>query len=216
MESLCLYLHVPICSFRPNWSREYQDTYPFPPPTTIYGMLLSLVGVDWQNKTRFAGIRLALALEGIPKTAKVFRKLRRVPQDAKSRADPLAARRPDYQDLLIDLKLWAWVCDSNRQDSLVELIKTALDPLRRAQISRYGGLSLGESSHLVDEISVRKPNGEGRFLCRVADGYYSLPVWVHHPRCGNGRTRMERFSILPPEPLAQPGEEDERWITVEP
>lgn len=216
MGCLCLYVHVPICSFRPNWSREYHDSHPFPPPSTVYGMLLSLVGIDWHEKALFARTRLALALEGQPETSRIFRKFRWVPQNPNRKTDPLASRRPDYQDLLLDLKFWVWVRDAIGQEPLVELIRRALDPSRRAEISRYGGLSLGESSHLVNEISIETPSTEGRFLCRDVEGYYSLPVWVHHPRCGNGRTRMERFSILPPEPLSQPSEEDHRWITIQP
>jgi CRISPR-associated protein Cas5t len=64
MEPLCLYVEVPFCAFRPHTSRDYQDTYPFPPPATVYGMLLSLVGVDWREKQQYAGVELVLALEG--------------------------------------------------------------------------------------------------------------------------------------------------------
>ncbi len=55
MDTESLFVDAPICSFRPNWSREYQDTYPIPPPSTLHGMLLSLVGVNWLDKARFAG-----------------------------------------------------------------------------------------------------------------------------------------------------------------
>ena len=51
MEPLCLFVDVPMSSFRPMWSREYQETYPAPPPSTIYGMLLSLIGVERKEKS---------------------------------------------------------------------------------------------------------------------------------------------------------------------
>lgn len=216
MQSLCLFVDVPICSFRPNWSREYQDSYSFPPPSTIYGMLLSLVGVDWPDKNRFAGVKMALATQGEVEVSRVFRKFRRVPQDKKSKADPLTSRRPDYQDLLTGLKLWIWIADGSSQSSLVEAVKSTLAKPFSASHTRHGGLCLGESSHLVNEIAVRSAVGTGRFLCRDEKGYYSLPVWVDHPRCGEGKSRMERFSILDAGKLSEPIADDPRWILMHP
>ncbi|MHC5777600.1 CRISPR-associated protein Cas5 [Nostoc sp.] len=41
---LILYLDVPFTTFRESHAREMGKTYPVPPPATVYGMLLSLVG----------------------------------------------------------------------------------------------------------------------------------------------------------------------------
>jgi len=215
MQTLCLFVDVPISSFRPNWSREYQDTYPFPPPSTVYGMLLSLVGVDWPDKTRFAGVRMALAIEGEPEPSRVFRKFRRVPQ-ANKKADPLTSRRPDYQDLLIGLRLWIWLQDGGAVSSLIDKISATLVRPFSGKVRRYGGLCLGESSQLVNEISIKSATGSGRFLARDEKGHYSLPVWTHHPRSGQGKTRVERFSILDPGTLEEPAPDDPRWIRIYP
>lgn len=215
MDALSLFVEVPICAFRPRWSREYQDTYAVPPPATVYGMLLSLAGVDWPEKSSHAGVELALALAEEPEKSRVFRKLRRVPQ-AKADADPLTSRRPDYQDLLLGMKLWVWLRDAQAQRSLADRVTAALDPATRREIWRYGGLSLGESSHLVNEISIRTPVGHGRFLCRDPEGYYQLPVWVHHPRCGAGQSRSGRFTLMGSELLTEPRAGDSRWITISP
>jgi CRISPR-associated protein Cas5t len=178
-------------------------------------MLLSLVGVDWPDKARFAGVRMALAIEGEPELSRVFRKLRRVPQSNK-KADPLTSRRPDYQDLLIGLRLWIWLQDGVAVSSLIERISAALAKPSSGTVHRYGGLCLGESSQLVNEVSIRSAIGSGRFLCRDQRGYHTLPVWVHHPRCGQGKTRMERFSILELDALDEPAAEDARWISIQP
>lgn len=217
MDTLCLFIEAPICAFRPRWSREYQETYSFPPPATVYGMLLSLVGVDWKEKANFIGVDMALALQEEPEKCRVFRKFRRVPQSkgkGKPDPDPLTSRRPDYQDLLLGLQFWVWLRDGQSHHSLTSRVSAALSSEHRHEIRRYGGLSLGESSHLVNEISLKPPEGQGRFLYRDPAGYYQLPVWVHHPRCGEGQSRMGRFSLMPLEDLAEPPASDPRWITI--
>ena len=94
-------VEVPVCAFRPYASREYQDTFPVPPPSSVYGMLLSLLGVPREHKDCHRGAEMAIAVELLPGKAKVFRKLRR--------GDDLEDTRPDYQDLLMDLTLWVWL-----------------------------------------------------------------------------------------------------------
>lgn len=36
-------VQVPYASFRKSYARSFAESYPFPPPATVYGMLLSLV-----------------------------------------------------------------------------------------------------------------------------------------------------------------------------
>ena len=166
------------------------------------------------EKSNYSGVKLAIALEGEPEKTRVFRKLRRVPQ-ANRNADPLTSRRPDYQDLLLWLKLWVWLNDGNSEYSLVEKVKQSFDKKQRHTLKRYGGLSLGESSHLVNEITLESPkNKEGKFLATNEQGFYTFPVWVNHPRHGEGNTRLMRFNILEPELLKMP-ENDDRWIPIE-
>jgi CRISPR-associated protein Cas5t len=93
-ETLPIRVEVPVCAFRPYASREYQDTFPVPPPATVYGMLLSLLGVLREEKERHRGTEMALAVAGLPGRSKVFRKLRR--------GSDLEDTRPDYQDLLME------------------------------------------------------------------------------------------------------------------
>lgn len=220
MEPLCLYVEVPFCGLRPYTSRDYQDTYPFPPPATVFGMLLSLVGVDWTDKRAHAGIEIALALEGQPERARVFRKFRRVPQNAKNAA-PLASRRPDYQELLVDVHLWLWLrVGSERppQSSLLTLLRRALTPSERNLISRFGGLALGESTNLINRIDlepIERPSADLSFLVKASRGYYSLPVWVDHPRTGRDKGVKGRFDIRVMG-FETSAPDDPRWITISP
>jgi CRISPR-associated protein Cas5t len=185
---VCLHVEVPFCAFRPYTSREYQDTYPVPPPSAVYGMLLSLVGVRREDKALHRGARIALAVEKLPEKAKVFRKLRR--------GRTLADIRPDYQDLLLDLRLWIWLQQGHDTSSIPLPDKVAAALSSPSSVIRSGGLSLGESSYLVDTISTKEPpEAEGIFLQPNEEGFYSLPVWVDHQ--DPSKTILRRFVLIP-------------------
>ena len=184
-ESLCLLVEVPVCAFRPYASREYQDTYPVPSPASVYGMLLSLLGVPREDKGRHRGAELALAVEALPPRSKVFRKLRR---------GDLEDMRPDYQDVLTDLRLWVWVRrgDEPVEPCLADRLRAALLD-RFASVTRTGGVSLGESSYLVNAVSAATPPEELVFVAPDPAGFYSLPIWVDHATAAN--THLGRFRI---------------------
>lgn len=227
MEPLCLFVDVPMASFRPMWSREYQETYPAPPPSTIYGMLLSLIGVEREDKARHANVKLAVALQDQPDIGRVFRKFRRVAQTAGQKTkknpnpkpiDPLTERRPDYQELVLWLKFWLWVDDSKAESPLTEKISEALDEKRRGNVIRHGALCLGESSHMVNEIKLAVGDtaptaNEGRFLVRDRTGFLTMPVWTDHR---NDVPRVETFTLVEPAPLPACPLEEEKWITIAP
>lgn len=219
-DVLALRVDVPMAGLRPMWAREYQETYPVPPPSTVYGMLLSLVGVEREDKDRHAGLRIALALAGSTEKGRVFRKFRRWPQSKKvpesEKSDPLGYRlgyrRPDYQELLLGLKFWVWIADSKAAHPLVDRIRMALDPERRGEIVRHGALCLGESSHMVNAISVDRPRGQGRFVAPSEQGLLSMPVWSDHRK---DRPTLLNFDIRDSEELAG-NPPDDCWIAVAP
>lgn len=190
-KTVTLRVEVPLCAFRPHESREYQDTHPFPPPSAVYGMLLSLCGIRREHRAQHQGVRMALAIEALPERAKVFRKFRR--------GKELGDLRPDYQDLLVGLQLWVWLETGTDQGEppLVDRIVSVLD--QPHQVDRFGGLSLGESSYLVDSISQRKPDEKVsmHFLNPDPAGFYSLPVWIDHSANRNTRKRFNIESLSP-------------------
>lgn len=216
---LVLRVEVPMTGLRPMWAREYQETYPAPPPSTIYGMLLSLVGVERHRKDRHIGLRIALALAENTEESlwrrrekgRIFRKFRRVAQ-AKKNADPLADRRPDYQELLLGLEFWLWIDDSQASHPLCGEICKALDPEKRGEIVRHGALCLGESSHMVNEVAKDRPRGRGRFVAPCEKGFLSMPVWSDYKE---NRPTVLNFEIREPEGLTDNPPPD-CWITVAP
>ena len=192
VPSACLFVEVPICAFRPFASREYQDTYSVPPPSAVYGMLLSLVGVPRQEMERHRGVAMVLAVESLPGRSRVFRKLRRGEEEKTL----VPTYRPDYQDILVDLRLWVWLAtggDKATPDLPSRVVKAIESP---SSVERYGGLSLGESSYLVDSICLRRtPPAQLTFLEPNPRGFHHLTTWVDHADGSN--TRSVRFSLSP-------------------
>jgi CRISPR-associated protein Cas5t len=134
-------------------------------------MLLSLLGIPREHKARYRGAEMALGIACLPGRSRVFRKLRR--------GKDLEDTRPDYQDLLIDLTLWVWLrrgADEADPPLSARIPAALTDPVT---LTRYGGLSLGESSYLVDVIRIDStPPERLTFLTPDDRGFYSLPVWV--------------------------------------
>jgi CRISPR-associated protein Cas5t len=197
---LGLYVTVPIACFRKGLAREYLETEALPPPATCYGFLLSLVGET--DRRAHVGCRVTSALLNKPSTSVVLRTVWRV------KKMPLGSpgnTRPDYQQLLSDVRLVVWLDSSGESgESLEDRVCAALaDP---ATISRFGGLSLGESTHLIDEVCLLervKHRVAQRSLAFLANpkGRLTLPVWVDH--VGSGGTRyatgnLEESTLVPP------------------
>lgn len=179
MNAIGLYVSVPIASFRVPRAREYFETFPCPPPSTVYGMLLSMVGEV--NRRVHEGAEIAIAMLSEPAYSVVLRTLWRV----KGRNDGPGLgnnRRPDYQELLTDVRLAVWVRkgkSENGDRALADRVRASLH--QPSSVSRFGGLSLGESTHLVDEVSLLDQRArEGRLLVAEDDGDLSLPIWPDH------------------------------------
>lgn len=208
---LGVYVSVPVACFRKGLAREYLETEPLPPPATCYGFLLSMVGE--MNRRKHVGCRVTPMLIGHPPTSVVLRTVWRV------KKTPLGSpgnTRPDYQQLLTNVELVIWLDSQSEAPidgrTLEDRVREGLE--NPATIKRFGGLSLGESTHLVDEvtpISRAKANLQGRtgraFLL-AKRGRLTLPVWVDH--VGSKGTRhvtgdlFERSLAEPPDPLFMP------------
>ncbi|PYS25481.1 MAG: type I-MYXAN CRISPR-associated protein Cas5/Cmx5/DevS [Acidobacteria bacterium] len=150
MENVGLYVSVPVACFRVPRAREYFETLPCPPPSTVYGMLLSMVGE--MNRREHEGAEIAIALVTKPAYSVVLRTLWRV-KSKKYGPGTGDNRRPDFQELLTDVGIAVWIRQGKfeaSQFSLAERVNNALDD--PTGISRFGGLCLGESTHLVDDI----------------------------------------------------------------
>lgn len=200
---------VPIACFRKGLAREYLETEPLPPPATCYGFLLSLVGET--RRTQHVGCRVCPVLANRPEQSVVLRTVWRV------KKTPLGSpgnTRPDYQQLLSPVELIVWLDSTEESPQGLTLELRVGEALARPDtVQRFGGLSLGESTHLVDEVTRvagrvadRLRNRTGRAFLRAERGRLTLPVWVDH--VGSAGTRhvtgdLEEVSSLVEPPPAK-------------
>lgn len=186
---IALLVEVPIACFRQSRAREYAETYPVPPPATVYGMLLSCVGEV--NRFRHIGVKLAIAMLSQPQKSTVIRTFRRFKK--RDIADQTNAR-PDYQELLTDIRLVVYV-DSQcelAQPNLRERLRTAF--ANPKTVDRFGGLCLGESRDLVNSIQLFQSEiSDLYWLKKDENGLLTLPYWVDH--VGAQGTRWERYHL---------------------
>ena len=187
---IALKIEVPIACFRQSQAREYVETYPVPPPSTVYGMLLSLVGE--MDRYQHCGVHLALALLSEPRKSTVVRTFHRYKKQDIHNPGNI---RPDYQELLTDIRFIVWVSAGTEttHPTLAERLQQAF--ISPASVQRFGGLSLGESRDLINSVSlVTGGCGEAlRWLVQDEKGLLTLPYWVDH--VGSRETRWLRYEL---------------------
>ncbi|MEW6125666.1 MAG: type I-MYXAN CRISPR-associated protein Cas5/Cmx5/DevS [Acidobacteriota bacterium] len=204
MKPVFLSIETPIASFRMPYAREFAESYEIPPPATVYGMLLSLVGEE--NRYKHIGVRIAIARPDEypkPERSVVLRTFRRVKK--KPISDPTNAR-PDFQEVLTGIYLGVWVDSSNEANKELRLTERLIAAFTHPQeVNRFGGLSLGESRDLIDSVSLlidfpNEPNNPFRFgaachwLMRKEYGSLTMPYWVDH--VGSIKTLWESYQLV--------------------
>ncbi|HEY9633766.1 MAG TPA: CRISPR-associated protein Cas5 [Coleofasciculaceae cyanobacterium] len=191
---MLLYLECPCTSFPRSFARDYKETYRYPPLSTIYGFLLSLVGeVDL---AAHLGVNLAIGLIGNePPISRIVRKQR---HHKFSRAHlgsyPTSKfSKPNHHELLTDLQVAVQIDSSEESASVTLEERVAIALSTPKQITRFGGLSLGESWALVNGIRpYRETDGTIRWLVVDNRGLISLPVWIDR---NTGRGTFCRFTL---------------------
>ena len=204
---------VPVATFRKGMAREYLETELVPPPSTCYGFLLALIGeVD---RERHIGVRVAPMLLGEPYQSVVLRTVWRM------KTKVLGGKgntRPDFQQVLTGVDLVVWLDSTGEEHEGPDLerrVSQALDQRNRGGIRRFGGLSLGESTHLVDTVDILDDEAAARLgheleqsgrvarLYRLQErGLLGLPVWVDH--VGSAKTVHVVGELVPRRDLSPP------------
>ena len=206
--NIALKVDVPIASFPTSRSREYRDTYPVPPPSTVYGMLLSLVGET--DRFKHCGIQLAIALLAEPAKSVTFRKTRRFKFKKLNHPENT---RPDFQEILTGIEFIVYVTtgEDRGEPNLCDRITRAF--ANPSSVNRFGALCLGESRDLINKVELLsdvKPNQSWQWLLKDEYGYLSLPYWVDH--VGSRHTRWLRYSLGEIESQKVP---NSAWTTIQ-
>ena len=204
-NGVSLFVDIPVCSFRKGFAREYLETEEVPPPSTVYGFLLSLIGEE--ERLKYLETQIAYALLSDPERSVVLRTCWRV-KDRKIPPGTGTNRRPDFQEILSGVQLAIWV-KPGELASMIEAFGTDF-----SSIERFGGLSLGESRDLVNDVKWFPNFSEskkGNWLVREPSGDLPLPIWVDH--VGSKGTVYKQFRLVE-DLLKTPSGDDHRWITI--
>ena len=215
-----LYLECPFTSFPRSFARDYKETYLYPPPSTVYGFLLSLVGEE--NLTAHLGVKLAIGIIGdTPPISRIVRKQRnhkfsnggaehkkRVEKYGEGFYPTSQFSKPNFQELLTDLKIVIKL-DSNHESATVKLDERVAIALSSPdQITRFGGLCLGESWALVNGIRIYRPeDGLIKWLFQDNRGLIALPVWINRQ---TSQGKFQRFSVVEYQEF-----DDTCWIEIQ-
>jgi CRISPR-associated protein Cas5t len=205
---ISLRVEAPYASFRTSFARSYAETYPLPPPATIYGMLLSLVG-ERQRRTHL-GVRLSIGFIRRPRLSTVLKRLSRYKYGVPSKQAKLG-NAPDYVEVLCGIECVVLVDSASESASITleQRLSIALDSPER--IERTGILCLGLSNDMVDVVRASSGCQEADIEWLTLDGHGSLelPVWVDH--VGSADTRWRRFRLVQSN---NDETESDRWITI--
>ena len=210
---ITLHIEVPYASFRKSYARSFAETYPLPPPATVYGMLLSLVGERFRS--RHEGVRLAFAYKRIPQIATTLRKLSRFKYGVPAKQSKLG-NAPDFIETLCGIEFLCWVDSSKEKPGTERLEARIVTAIQKPdKIDRYGLLCLGLSDDAVNDVSLRRTvDGRWHRLLLSSAGSIELPVWVDH--VGSAKTRWNRYQLeLEAGNLnAVPGDDGWAWTEI--
>ena len=192
MGVITLRVEVPYANFRKSYARAFAETYPLPPPATVYGMLLSLVGERFRQ--RHSGVCLAFAYKRVPQIATTLRKLSRYKYGVPNKQAKLG-NAPDFVETLCGIDFLCWIDSSEEPSAGQTLEQRIVNALTTPEtVERYGVLCLGLSDDAVNDVSLCETiEGEWYRLVLNNMGTIELPVWVDH--VGAANTRWQRYHL---------------------
>lgn len=188
-----LFVSVPVACWRKGHAREYLETEVLPPPSTCYGFLLSLIGEE--DRERHVGTKVTCGIVAEGAVSVVLRTLWRI-KDLKAPPGTSNNLRPDFQQVMTASSLNVWVDSSDEKYGGPTLEQRVLEAMQHPErVERFGGLSMGESTHLVDEVSLIDDTPKpARTFVTASEGELALPVWVDH--VGSAGTRRVVGSLV--------------------
>jgi CRISPR-associated protein Cas5t len=189
---IALHVEAPYASFRKSYARSFAETYPFPPPATVYGMLLSYVGEYF--RACHVGVKLAFAYKQQPRVSTTLRKLSRYKYGVASKQSKVG-NAPDYVETLCNIEFICWVDSSSEKKQARSLEQRLVEAIQVPEnITRTGLVCLGLSDDAVNDVSLLSSiEGEWYWLNPCDNGQMELPIWVDH--IGSYHTRWQRYDF---------------------
>lgn len=219
MNTFWLKIHAPFAAFRGFQAGVYRSTSPVMPPSTAYGLVLNLAGIEMRDYSNSKTteilknvpcLRLAIGVVQAPEKSSIYQQLHSYPvgNSGKELATLTKGSKfwitPVRRELLVDYV--GIIGIQTVDETLQEQIKKGL----RGELEkpRYGLPFAGENNLLFDRIDlIAEPPPETHWYARLMPddaprkGSCRLTVGIH--RTDNSRTTSFLYaplnSILPPE-----------------
>ena len=221
-----LLLKAPFAAFRTFQSGSFRSTTPIPAPSTVYGLLLNLAGIEQRTATDKA-ITLIKQAEDLPQmeiaiasvkpseTAVLSQQLHTYPvgSSGKELAKKTYGAKywiaPVRRQVLIDLEL---IVGIRAEASLCDRIKQGLNG--ELDEPRYGLPFAGDNNFLFEDIQILRTPPMARWYSPIEDdtppsrGKCRLTTWID--RADNTKTKTQIFA--PTDFVLEPPEA--AWISL--
>ena len=213
-----LRLKAPFATFRPFQSGAYRSTTPVPSPSTVYGLLLNLAGIEQRAaltapvtliRENLPEMAIAIGQVSQPETAVLSQQLHQYlvggadkelsqkTHGAKPWIAPIRREVLVNLDLVVGVRSEQWLCDR-----IIAGLNGELDE------PRYGLPFAGDNNFLFDEIEPIDNPLMARWYCSLQDsgrpsrGVCRLTTWID--RADNSKTQTAVFApsafvLSPPE-----------------
>lgn len=224
---------APFAAFRPLTAGSFRPTAPFIPPSTAYGLLLNLAGIETRLDDRrspmtvmredLPTVELAVGAVSECKVQSIFQQLHNYPvgQTGKKRAPDCKGAKYNIQPIRREFISEFDGCIGLRgNDEIADQIRATLRE-GNARLSdgrlRYGIPFLGDNSFMIDVLREESSPPAARWYRRLGPGdevefgeVCRLSIWID--RADMTRTRLGLFA--PSERSDRPPET--AWIRVGP
>ncbi|BDA66912.1 fruiting body developmental protein S-like protein [Calothrix sp. PCC 7716] len=203
------HLKAPFASFRPFQSGASRSTTPIPSPSTVYGLLLNIAGIEQRIELAnpvtlirddLPEIEIAIAQVSQPETAVLDQQLHQYPVGASGKELAEKTHGSKYWiapvkrqvlvglNLVIGMRAEKWLCERILQGLNGELDEP-----------RYGLPFAGDNNFLFDSIEPIDSPLMARWYSPLEQGnrsaergYCRLTVWID--RADNSKTQIEVFT----------------------
>ena len=219
MAQIWLRIHAPFAAFRGFQAGVYRASAPVMPPSTAYGLVLNLAGIEMRDSTPgvtttiradIPRLRIAVGVISQPERASLYQQLHSYPVGASGKELKEKTHgakfwiTPVRRELLVDYDGIIGV--ETDDESLLDRIKKGI----RGELGepRYGLPFLGDNNLLIDRIDVlealeKETYWYARMMPDDAPRKGSCRLTVGINRTDNSRTTSFLYaplnSILPPE-----------------